>query len=74
MTRALLDVEAELVAAGAGAWHEAKTRKDIATKTADPDLCRVCIRRPATAHGVCDDCRPPWHTDEPSWCTRCNPG
>ena len=46
----------------------------VITGHRDPDLCRVCIRRPATAYGVCDDCRPPWDTDEPSWCTRCNPG
>jgi hypothetical protein len=33
------------------------------------DLCRVCHRRPATLDGLCDGCRPPWRTDEPTWST-----
>jgi hypothetical protein len=37
-----------------------------ATLNDDTDLCRVCVTRPATADGVCDVCRPPWRTDEPS--------
>jgi hypothetical protein len=31
------------------------------------DLCRVCLRRPATTDGICDDCRAPWPTDAPTW-------
>jgi hypothetical protein len=31
------------------------------------ELCRVCLRAPVTAGGVCDDCRQPWQTDAPTW-------
>ncbi len=33
------------------------------------ELCRVCITRLATIGGLCDVCRPPWHTDAPTWHT-----
>ena len=40
-----------------------------AARRDDPDLCRVCIQRPASADGVCDTCRP-WYDDEPRWTWR----
>ena len=32
------------------------------------DLCRVCLRRPASTDGICEASRP-WRTDEPTWNT-----
>ena len=31
------------------------------------ELCTVCLRAPATAGNLCDDCRPHWQTDAPTW-------
>ena len=31
------------------------------------ELCRVCLRRPVTGGGVCDDCRSVWDGDAPTW-------
>ena len=31
------------------------------------DPCRVCHRQMPLVDGVCDDCRPHWHTDAPTW-------
>ena len=34
------------------------------------ELCRVCLRRPVTGGGVCDDCRSVWDGAAPTWGNR----